>query len=134
MFQLFFATFLLFFCPFFLSSSFAAESQTLEEITSELRVKKKAMEPFDSKKIKIDIESLGLDDLDKKPTEKNPEEKNSKEIPKKDLEELKKDELQKEGSSKIQDKEKESLEKKSEQGLEFSSKIRDSANKKHTKD
>jgi ankyrin repeat protein len=134
MFRLFFTTFLLFFCSIFCFGSFATESQTLEEITSELRVKKKAMEPFDSKKIKIDIESLGLDDLDKKPTEKNPEEKKSKEIPKKDLEEVKKDESQKEESSKIQDKAKEKLEKKTEEGLEFSSKIRNFVNKKNTKE
>ncbi len=52
----------------------AANSQkktlTLEEINADLKSKKAAMEPFDEKKIKVDVESLGLDDLDKKTPEK----------------------------------------------------------------
>lgn len=52
------------------SSQFAAAEktpQTLEEINADLKTKKSALEPFDEKKIKIDVESLGLDDVDKKP-------------------------------------------------------------------
>ncbi len=50
---------------------FAAEKriQTLEEINADLEAKKAELEPFDQKKVKIDIESLGLDDVDKKPAE-----------------------------------------------------------------
>jgi len=43
--------------------------QTLSEINYDLKSKKEALEPFDDKKVKIDLESLGLDDLDKKPGE-----------------------------------------------------------------
>ena len=40
--------------------------QTLEEINADLIAKKAAMDPFHKKEIKVDLESLGLDDLDKK--------------------------------------------------------------------
>lgn len=43
------------------------EPQSLEEITAGLKAKKAAMEPFDPKDVKVDVESLGLDDVDKKP-------------------------------------------------------------------
>ena len=43
--------------------------QTLEEITAGLKAKKAAMEPFKDKDVKVDLESLGLDDVDKKPAE-----------------------------------------------------------------
>lgn len=44
--------------------------QSLEEINADLKVKKSALEPFDPKKVKVDLESLGLDDVEKKPEEK----------------------------------------------------------------
>lgn len=43
--------------------------QSLEEITATLKAKKAAMEPFNSKDVKVDLESLGLDDVDKKSAE-----------------------------------------------------------------
>ncbi len=49
--------------------------QTLEEINADLERKKAQMEPFDEKKVKIDLESLGLDDVDQKAAEKLPEKK-----------------------------------------------------------
>lgn len=48
--------------------------QTLEEINADLIAKKAAMDPFHKKEIKVDLESLGLDDLDKKAGEKKAEE------------------------------------------------------------
>lgn len=70
-------------CHFFLAitlafaviqTCFAQEKnpQTLEEINAELQAKKLELEPFDERKVKVDLESLGLDDVDKK-TEKNGE-------------------------------------------------------------
>ncbi len=47
--------------------------QTLEQINADLKAKKAAMEPFDPKQVKVDIESLGLDDVDKKAAEKKVE-------------------------------------------------------------
>lgn len=46
--------------------------QTMDEINADLQARKEALEPFDEKKVKIDVESLGLDDVDKKPEEKAP--------------------------------------------------------------
>jgi ankyrin repeat protein len=40
--------------------------QSMEELNADLLKKKSDLQPFDDKKVKIDIESLGLDDLDKK--------------------------------------------------------------------
>jgi len=47
---------------------FAAEKtpQTLDEINADLNAKKAALEPFDDKKVKVDLESLGLDAVDDK--------------------------------------------------------------------
>ena len=54
----------------FASKTFAQKvPQSLEEITADLKAKKAAMDPFNQKKVKVDIESLGLDDLDKKKAE-----------------------------------------------------------------
>jgi hypothetical protein len=47
--------------------------QTLEELNADLKAKKKELEPFDPKDIKVDLESLGLDDVEKKPAEKKEE-------------------------------------------------------------
>lgn len=116
MFQIFFTTVFFFFC----ANVFAAESQTLEEITSELKSKKEAMEPFDSSKIKIDVESLGLDDLDKKPAEKK-------------TEEAKKENLAKPQEKDSQNSE-ESAAKKPEEDLGFVSKIQNFINKKTSED
>lgn len=60
-------------------TAFAEEKvlQTLEELTAELELKKTELEPFNEDDIKIDLESLGLDDVDEK--EANPK----KEEPKK---------------------------------------------------
>ncbi len=69
MFQIFFITIYFVFC----SSLHAAQGtnnsktlQSMEEMFEDLKAKKAALEPFDPKKVKIDVESLGLDDLDKK--------------------------------------------------------------------
>jgi hypothetical protein len=51
----------------------AKTTQTLSEINADLKAKKAELEPFNEKDVKVDVESLGLDDLDKK--EKKPEEK-----------------------------------------------------------
>lgn len=54
---------------FFAQSVFAANSktpQTLDEINADLLVKKRSLEPFDPKAVKVDLESLGLDDVEKK--------------------------------------------------------------------
>jgi ankyrin repeat protein len=53
--------------------------QNLDEINADLKAKKAALEPFDSKKIKVDLESLGLDNVDKKPEQKKSEENKSEE-------------------------------------------------------
>lgn len=55
---------------FFAEILFAEQKapQTMEEINADLLAKKAAIEPFDQKKVKIDVESLGLDDVDKKET------------------------------------------------------------------
>lgn len=59
---------------FICTSAFA--NQASEELDASLLERKKQLEPFDQSKIKIDLESLGLDDVDKKnskeATEKNP--------------------------------------------------------------
>ena len=47
-----------------------AENQTLDEINADLKAKKAELEPFDQAKVKIDVESLGLDDVDKKEVKK----------------------------------------------------------------
>lgn len=39
--------------------------QSLEEINADLQAKKAELEPFDEKSVKVDVESLGLDDIDK---------------------------------------------------------------------
>ncbi len=52
--------------------SFAfAENQTLDEINADLKAKKAELEPFDQAKVKVDVESLGLDDVDKKEDKKS---------------------------------------------------------------
>ena len=55
-------------------SSFAANEnnaiQSLDEINADLKAKKKELEPFNPADVKVDLESLGLDDVEKKPTEK----------------------------------------------------------------
>ncbi len=40
---------------------------TMEQINAALKAKKEALEPFNDKDVKVDLESLGLDDVDKKP-------------------------------------------------------------------
>ncbi len=45
--------------------------QTPEELTKELAAQKKAAEPFDPKDIKIDVHTLGLDDVDDKKSSQN---------------------------------------------------------------
>ena len=62
MFQIFFIIIYFLFC----SSLHAADSKTpqsMEEMIEDLKARKAALEPFDPKKVKIDVESLGLDDL-----------------------------------------------------------------------
>jgi ankyrin repeat protein len=78
MFQIFFITIYFVFC----SSLHAAQEtnnrktpQSMEEMAEDLKARKAALEPFDPKKVKIDIESLGLDDLDKKTEAQKQEEK-----------------------------------------------------------
>jgi len=48
-----------------------AENQTLDEINADLKAKKAELEPFDQAKVKVDVESLGLDDVDKKEDKKS---------------------------------------------------------------
>ena len=48
-----------------------AENQTLDEINADLKAKKAELEPFDQAKVKVDVESLGLDDVDKKEEKKS---------------------------------------------------------------
>ena len=48
-----------------------AENQTLDEINADLKAKKAELEPFDQGKVKVDVESLGLDDVDKKEDKKS---------------------------------------------------------------
>jgi len=48
-----------------------AENQTLDEINADLKAKKAELEPFDQSKVKVDVESLGLDDVDKKEDKKS---------------------------------------------------------------
>ncbi|MBU6139939.1 MAG: ankyrin repeat domain-containing protein [Proteobacteria bacterium] len=76
MFRIFLA--IIFIC-YFEQLSLAASPQTLEEINADLKAKKAELEPFDKSKVKIDLESLGLDDVDKK---------NTKELTETDLPEL----------------------------------------------
>jgi ankyrin repeat protein len=61
--------------------------QTLEEINNELNAKKAALEPFDQKDVKVDLESLGLDDLEPVNIKNNPETTDAKEIKKNQSEE-----------------------------------------------
>jgi len=63
--------FRIFFIVIFICAS-AIAADSIEEINANLLAKKKELEPFDQKKIKVDIESLGLDDVDKKPEKNNP--------------------------------------------------------------
>lgn len=61
--------------------------QSMDEINADLEAKKAAMEPFDPRKVKVDVESLGLDDVDKKaepPKEEPKKEEIKKEEPKKE--------------------------------------------------
>jgi len=55
---------------FFLAQNAFAQDQkkpqTLDEINADLLAKKAALEPFNPKDVKVDLESLGLDDVDKK--------------------------------------------------------------------
>ena len=44
----------------------APQPQSLDEINEDLQAKKNALEPFDPKKVKVDVESLGLDPVDGK--------------------------------------------------------------------
>jgi len=59
---------------------FAKKIQTLEEINAELLKKKAALEPFNEKDIKIDLESLGLDDVNNQ-SKSNEDIKVSQELP-----------------------------------------------------
>jgi hypothetical protein len=68
----FLAVCLVFFCDY-VAAAKQATPQSLEEINADLKARKAALEPFDQKKVKIDLESLGLDDFEKKPAEKKPE-------------------------------------------------------------
>lgn len=52
----------------------AQDIQTLDEINAELLKKKEELEPFNDKDIKIDLESLGLDDVNKKEKKQEKEE------------------------------------------------------------
>ena len=65
----------------------AQDIQTLEEINAELIKKKAELEPFNDKDIKIDLESLGLDDVNKK------EETNAVVEVKKEIKQNKEDDL-----------------------------------------
>ena len=85
MFQIFFITIYFVFCSSLHAAQGANNSKTpqsMEEMAEDLKAKKAALEPFDPKKVKIDIESLGLDDLDKKTEAQKQEEKEQKQAAK----------------------------------------------------
>ncbi len=46
-----------------------ATAKSIEDITAELEEQSKKNQPFDDKKVKIDLESLGLDNVDEKPAQ-----------------------------------------------------------------
>lgn len=54
-----------------LSSSLYAEDAAMQKLNEILQKKKQSSQPFDEKDLKIDLESLGLDNVDKKPTPAN---------------------------------------------------------------
>ncbi len=66
--------------------------QSIEEINADLRAKKESLEPFDQKKVKVDIESLGLDDIDRKPSAESEISKIKEAVDEKVKEEIKKEE------------------------------------------
>lgn len=73
-----FRIFLTVICLVFPLELAAKTTQTLSEINADLKARKAELEPFNEKDVKVDVESLGLDDLDKKSEkaeEKKPEEK-----------------------------------------------------------
>jgi uncharacterized protein len=53
---------------------------TMEEINATLKARKEALEPFKEKDVKIDVESLGLDDVEKKPAAMSLENSKNKEF------------------------------------------------------
>jgi hypothetical protein len=60
--------FLIIFATLYCSLAWANEDKkapkSFEDIAAELNAKKQELEPFDRKKVKVDLESLGLDDVD----------------------------------------------------------------------
>jgi hypothetical protein len=102
MFQTFFKSYIaafVFFSGFAAHFSYAQaprKVQTLEEINADLEVRKKELEPFDEKKVKIDVESLGLDDVDK--TQQKPKKDVAEEVTKE------KDKIVKDIKEKIEEK------------------------------
>ena len=69
---------------FVAQASLAADQkkpQSLEEINADLLQKKKELEPFDPKSVKVDLESLGLDDVEKKPEAPKAQEVKQEELP-----------------------------------------------------
>lgn len=74
--------FVIFLFPF-LFLTFGAKADTLSDINAELNARKAASEPFDQKKVKVDLESLGLDNMDEKIDQKKSELK--KEITKQEI-------------------------------------------------
>ncbi len=99
---------------FLVSSSVFAQSkvpQTMDQINAILKAKKQSLEPFNAKDVKIDLESLGLDDLSKDLNKSKivpPEEKLAKPEESKVVEEAKSQDLkespQKKEEPKIEEK------------------------------
>ncbi len=68
--------FLVFLTQFLLLLSTSLSSaQSLDDLNKHLQEKKSQLEPFDQNKIKVDLESLGLDDVQKKDSESTKEAK-----------------------------------------------------------
>lgn len=90
MFQVFLIPFLL-----FLSASFSS-AQSLDDLNKHLQEKKSQLEPFDQSKVKIDLESLGLDDVEKKDSKSTKEEKvfSESELPKTPIEKPSKSDIE----------------------------------------
>jgi hypothetical protein len=59
----------------------APRAQSMDEINSDLQAKKSALEPFDPKKVKVDVESLGLDSVDDKTDDKKNTDTKNDDVP-----------------------------------------------------
>ncbi len=88
----------------FCSSAFAQSKipQSMDQINALLKAKKESLEPFNSKDVKIDLESLGLDDLSKDSEKPKPQVEDKKED-KKELETKNENLVKEEKKSEVQE-------------------------------